>query len=75
MGGLTMENLPDEASGLTRKLAIIVNGHVLSAPAIRGAIRDRAEITGDFTEEEVQELADALNASTLPVRLTRVAGP
>ncbi len=73
MGALTMENLPDEISGQSRRLAIIVNGRILSTPAIQSAIRDRAEITGDFTEEEVQELANVLNSSTLPVRLTRVS--
>lgn len=73
LGGLTLENLPDEKSGRARRLAIVVNGHVLSAPYIVSAIRDGAEITGDFTPEEVQELADVLNASTLPVRLTRVS--
>jgi hypothetical protein len=73
LGGLTMENLPDKKSGRARRMAIVVNGHVLSAPYIRSAIRERAEITGDFSPEEVQEFANVLNASTLPVRLTRVS--
>ncbi len=73
LGGLTMENLPDTKSGRARRLAIVVNGRVLSAPYILTTIRDGAEITGDFTLEEVQELANVVNASTLPVRFTRVS--
>ncbi len=72
MGGLTSDNLPDAVTGRTRKLAILLNGCVFSAPAIQSAIYQRGEITGDFTEQEVQDLADVLNAGSLPVPLERV---
>ncbi|MHC4402573.1 MAG: SecDF P1 head subdomain-containing protein [Planctomycetota bacterium] len=71
-GGLTGNNPPDEASGFARRLAIILNGHLHGAPAIQAVIFQSAEITGDFTVEEVQDLTDVLNGGSLPVRLKKV---
>ena len=71
-GGLTSSNLPDLTQNFTRKLGIIVNGQVASAPAIQCVIFDRGQITGSFTKEEVQDLADILNAGALPVAIRQV---
>ncbi len=55
-GRATQENLG-------RKLAIVVNGKVVSAPVIKSAITGgRAVITGAFTRAEVEEIARQLNA-------------
>ena len=72
MAGLTADNLPDPVSGFARKLAIIFNGRVFSAPAIQSMIGERGEITGDFTDQEVQDLVNVLNSGSLPVPLKRV---
>lgn len=54
-------------------LAIVLNGKILSAPSINEAILGgKAEISGNFTAEEAQELAEDLNAGALPVPLVIV---
>jgi len=55
-----------------RKLGIILNGRLVSAPAIRATIRDRGEITGSFTKQEVRDLAAVLNAGPMPVAIRQV---
>jgi SecD/SecF fusion protein len=70
-GGLTGNNLPEPGQvEFTRKLGIILDGYLYSAPAIRDTIFTHGEITGRFTREEVQDLVDVLNAGSLPARLS-----
>ena len=70
-GGLTGNNLPEPGQvEFTRKLGIILDGYLYSAPAIRDTIFTHGEITGRFTREEVQDLVDILNAGSLPARLS-----
>jgi hypothetical protein len=69
---LTGAHLPDEASGAIYKLGIILDGELYSAPAIRSRISNQAVITGSFTKEQVSDLAEVLNAGSLPVRLRLV---
>ncbi len=71
-GGLTGNNLPDAATGFRRKLGIILDGFLVSAPAIRAPIYQRAEITGEFSQQEVEDLVDILNAGSLPAPLVKV---
>jgi len=71
-GGLTGGYLPDKITHFTRKLGIIVNGQVASAPAIQSTIFNQGEITGSFTKDEVQDLADILNAGAFPAALRQV---
>lgn len=50
-----------------RRLAIILDGNVYSAPVIRDRIAGgRAQITGRFTPEEARDLAIVLRAGALP---------
>jgi preprotein translocase subunit SecD len=70
---LTRANLPDEASGTARKLGIIIDGALHSAPAIRSVIGAQAEITGHFAIEELEDLAAVLNSGSLPVMLRKVS--
>ncbi len=65
-GQLTGSNLPDRASGFTRKLGIILDNYLQSAPSINSAIFDRGQITGSFTRERVDEIVSVLNAGSLP---------
>ena len=47
-----------------KQLAIIIDGRLYSAPTIRSEIRGgRAEITGNFSEPEAQDLASKINQS------------
>jgi preprotein translocase subunit SecD len=55
-----------------QQLAIILDQRVISAPTIESAITNGSGvITGDFTEQEVKDLATTLNAGALPVALTQ----
>ena len=47
-------------NNIDKRLAIVVDGIVISAPTIRSAIRSRAEISGNFTEKEAADIAKAL---------------
>ncbi|HYW79759.1 MAG TPA: hypothetical protein VE890_09295, partial [Thermoguttaceae bacterium] len=71
-GGLTGGNLPDKSQDFTRKLGIILDGYLQSAPSIQSTIFNRGEITGSFTKEEVQDLVGVLNAGSLPAALNPI---
>src|SRR5205809_7331108 len=50
---------------LHKRLAIIINGRVLSAPVIQGEITGgSATITGNFAPGQAEELVEALNAAS-----------
>ncbi len=68
-GQLTSHNLPDRATGFFRHLGIVLDNEMISAPSINDTIRDNGQITGNFTEEEVQFLVGVLNAGSLPATL------
>jgi SecD/SecF fusion protein len=65
---LTKMNLPD-SDGFERRLAIVLDGKVHSAPNIRDRISENGIITGDFSKQEVDDLAAVLNAGSLPASL------
>ncbi|MHC4402725.1 MAG: protein translocase subunit SecD [Planctomycetota bacterium] len=69
-GGLTGDNPPDEGQDFSRRLGIILDGYLQSAPGIKAVIFQSGEITGDFTQTEVRDLVDILNAGKLPARLS-----
>jgi len=63
-----------------KQLAIILDGKVMSAPAIREAIMSgQAEITGDFSLDEARSIVSVLNSGALPIPLVveeeRTVGP
>jgi len=60
MGYITGENLQ-------RKLAIIFDQEVLSAPVIQSRISDQGQITGNFTPEEVEFVVGILKSGSMPV--------
>jgi len=70
--GLTGANLPDRVTGFSRRLGIILGGYLHSAPGIKSTIRERGQITGSFTEQEVEDLANILAAGSLPAKLRKV---
>ncbi|MGC1273686.1 MAG: protein translocase subunit SecD [Planctomycetaceae bacterium] len=63
---LTSENLPS-ADGFQRQLSILLDDKVHSAPSIEEPISTSGIIRGDFTQDEVRELVDVLNAGALEV--------
>ncbi|NPV37840.1 MAG: protein translocase subunit SecD [Brevinematales bacterium] len=63
-----------------RRLAIVLDGRVKSAPVINSEIPGgRGEISGRFTYQETEFLANILKAGALPVKLNvveeRIVGP
>lgn len=65
-------------SNLGRRLAIVLDDRVMSAPTIQGRITDNGQITG-ITREEMQDLVITLKSGALPATLTyleeRTVGP
>ncbi len=60
MGHVTQENLK-------RPLAIIFDTELLSAPTIQSKISDQGQITGNFTQEEVDFVVGILKSGSMPV--------
>lgn len=71
-GGVQLQNLTSRHLPRDERafhLGIILDNHLLTAPRILAAIRDRAVLTGNFTEDEVENLATILRAGSLPLKL------
>lgn len=47
------------------RMAVILNGSVISAPALESALKDSAMITGNFSQREVNKLVADLKAGSL----------
>ncbi len=64
-------NLFGEATqnNIGRRLAIVLDKVVFSAPVIRSKITDRGQITGNFTLDEARELALVLRSGSLPTKV------
>jgi preprotein translocase subunit SecD len=57
-----------------RRIAIFLDGEIISAPTVQSAITDgRAVITGQFTIVEAKELVTRLNSGALPVPIKLIA--
>ncbi|NQT36075.1 MAG: protein translocase subunit SecD, partial [Planctomycetes bacterium] len=69
---LTSRNLPQGAQGIPRQLGIILNNELYSAPNIISTISKNGQISGGFTQETAQALADVLNAGSLPATLNPI---
>lgn len=53
------------------QFAFVLDGSVLTAPAMNGAITDgKPQITGSFTQESAQALSDQLKFGALPISFT-----
>ncbi len=66
-------------ANINRRLAIVLDGVVQSAPVIQSRITDQGQITGQFTREEAGDLAVVLRAGALPAPIVveeeRTVGP
>ena len=69
MGRLSQENLSEP--NLPRKLGIVMDNFLISAPRINAMITDSGIITGDFTQQEVSDLVQVLRSGKLPVVLRK----
>jgi len=56
-------------ANIGRRLAIILDGEVFSAPTVHGQISNEGVIQGRFSTQEAEELAKVLRAGALPATL------
>jgi protein-export membrane protein SecD len=76
----TWAKVTTEYSRTNRRVAIVLDGRVQSAPQVISAIKDgNSQITGTFTASEAKRLATVLQTGALPVSLkfsdTQEVGP
>lgn len=57
------------ATNLHKRLCILLDNEAMSAPTIQSRIGTNGQITGRFSNEQAQNLAQTLNAGALPARL------
>ena len=57
------------SKNLKRPLCILLDSIAISAPTIQSRISSSGIITGSFTQTEVTDMVDKLNAGSLPARL------
>ena len=66
-------------ANIGKQLAIVLDGRVFSAPTIQSRISDEGRISGQFTQQEAQDLSLVLRSGALPASLTyleeRTVGP
>jgi SecD/SecF fusion protein len=66
-GGTSFSNVTGKNIG--RPLCILLDEIAISAPVIQSRIRRQGIITGNFTQTEVADMVNKLNAGSLPARL------
>jgi preprotein translocase subunit SecD len=64
-GQLTEQHLPT-AAGNAYNLGIVLDGVVMSAPTIQSKITERARMSGNMTQAEVDALVEILRSGQLP---------
>lgn len=63
--GIMGTHLEQLSHGRGWRMAVILNGKIVSAPSLSSSLRDSAMITGNFTQREVERLARNLQAGSL----------
>ncbi len=56
-------------ANVKRRLAIVLDGTLYSAPVIQTAIFGNAQITGNFSQEEADRISTALKCGNLPAKI------
>ena len=60
--GATFAEVTGDLVGTDRQFAVVLDGRILTAPTVNGRITDGSlHISGDFTEEQAQALAERLD--------------
>ncbi len=64
-------NVNSPLTGQQKQFAIVLDGQVISAPTVNGVIPNgQAQISGDFSQTEAQNLANSLKYGALPLTFT-----
>ena len=66
-GGILFSNVTSK--NIDKPLCILLDGIAISAPNIETRIRRQGIITGSFTQTQVEDMVNKLNAGSLPARL------
>jgi preprotein translocase subunit SecD len=67
----TFAEVTRQLVGTGKQFAIVLDGQVLSAPTVNGVIPNgQAQISGEFSQEEAQTLANSLKYGALPLSFT-----
>jgi preprotein translocase subunit SecD len=56
----------------TGQMAIVLDNQVIEVAGIEGAIRDTGRITGGFSQDQAQSLAEKLRSGSLPASITPI---
>lgn len=68
---MTIANQPDTITSFKRRMAILLDGIVLSAPSLNSPIRESGQIEGNFSLKEVEFLVQILNSGSLPGAISK----
>ncbi len=68
---LTLRNQPDPNTDFHRRMAILLDGRVLSAPQLNQPISTNGVITGNFSRTDADFLQKILQAGSLPAALNK----
>ena len=68
---LTGRYQPDATDGFERRLAVLLNGEIQTAPNLKDRISGSGQISGNFNKQEIDDLVNVLNAGALEVPLVR----
>lgn len=68
---MTIANQPDTNTGFKRRMAILLDGIVLSAPSLNSPIRGEGQIEGNFNLKDVEFLVQILNSGSLPGAISK----
>lgn len=68
---MTIANQPDTITTFKRRMAILLDGIVLSAPSLNSPISRDGQIEGNFSLKEVEFLVQILNSGSLPGAISK----
>ncbi|MGL4550053.1 MAG: protein translocase subunit SecD, partial [Gemmataceae bacterium] len=70
---LTTRNRPDgqNPGSFKRQLAILFDGQIVNAPSLNQPIRTNGQISGEFTQQELNDYVRILRAGALPATLKK----
>jgi len=67
----TFAKVTQQLAGTGKQFAIVLDGQVISAPTVISPILNgNAQITGNFSQQEAQSLANSLKYGALPLKFT-----
>jgi SecD/SecF fusion protein len=69
LGEITGNYMPDFAGNMKFRLGIFVDDELISAPNINDRITSSGQITGNFNQADVDQIAAIMNSGGIPIHL------